>query len=322
MNLDKFFLQLQKTSLKPWSSYFLSKTFDHFSGNHKDSLAKWKILIDAMPVVEPGKIDFAASVVSALPTKEVTNDVKEKIEKGLRELNPWRKGPFHICGVTIDSEWRSDMKWDRIKDQIAPLKERLVLDVGAGNGYHCYRALGAGANFVLGIDHKLTFFAQNQALLKYLQTDQTAVLPLGIDDMPQGCDVFDTIFSMGVLYHVHSPKDHLMKIKSLLRPAGEVVLETLVIDGKVGDILNPEDRYARMPNVRNIPSCATALNWLEECGFQNARVMDVTQTTTQEQHTNDWGVWQSLEHFLDEKDPSKTVEGYPAPTRAIFLANK
>jgi tRNA (mo5U34)-methyltransferase len=31
-------------------------------------------------------------------------------------------------------------------------------------------------------------------------------------------------------------------------------------------------------------------------------------------------VFESLSDFLDPKDKNKTIEGYPAPKRAIFLA--
>ncbi len=60
---------------------------------------------------------------------------------------------------------------------------------------------------------------------------------------------------MGVLYHRRSPVDHLYQLKSTLRPSGELVLETLIIDGDEQTVLLPKDRYARMrSNVWFIPS--------------------------------------------------------------------
>lgn len=322
MELDNFFLRLKKTSLAPWVDLFQSHLKSHFSGNHWESLVKWRALIQSMPEVDGLTVDFASSVVTAAAPQPLAAEVIEGIEKGFKALNPWRKGPFDLCGVYIDSEWQSDMKWDRIKEVMAPLDGRVVLDVGCGNGYHCFRAVGAGADVAIGIDHKLTFFAQNQALMKYLPTEKTAVLPMGIDDMPDDCNVFDTVLSMGVLYHVHSPLDHIRKMRSLLRDGGEVILETLVIEGKAGDVLVPESRYACMPNVRNVPSCETVIDWMKTCELKNVRLVDVTPTTPQEQHVNAWGVWQSLEHFLDPEDSRRTIEGYPAPLRAIFVANQ
>lgn len=54
---------------------------------------------------------------------------------------------------------------------------------------------------------------------------------------------------MGVLYHRRSPIDHLTDLRDCLRSGGELVLETLVIEGKQGEVLVPEGRYARMRNV-------------------------------------------------------------------------
>src|SRR5690606_39729543 len=39
-----------------------------------------------------------------------------------RELIPWKKGPFELCGETIDAEWRSDMKWERLAPHLKKLE--------------------------------------------------------------------------------------------------------------------------------------------------------------------------------------------------------
>jgi tRNA (mo5U34)-methyltransferase len=322
MNLEPFFQQLIQTRLAPWASVLKQRSHEPFEGPHHSSLAKWGRLIQGMPVIPTQQPCLTGAVVKAPARRGVTPEEHARLKQDLKRLNPWRKGPFDLCGVEIESEWRSDMKWDRLTPHIAPLDGRLVLDVGCGNGYHCFRACGAGARLVVGIDHKLTFFAQNQALLKYLCLPQTAVLPLGIDAMPEDCAEFDTVFSMGVLYHVKDPVAHLLRIGALLRPGGQAVIETLVVGGSQGDVLDPPGRYACMPNVRHIPACDTLIHWLEQGGFTDVRLADVTRTTPAEQHVNKWGVWQSLRDFLDPADPLKTVEGHPAPVRAICVGVK
>jgi tRNA (mo5U34)-methyltransferase len=147
------------------------------------------------------------------------------------------------------------------------------------------------------------------------------VLPVGIDDVPPNLRVFDTVFSMGVLYHRRSPLDHLLELKACLRQGGELVLETLVIEGGAGQVLGPEDRYAQMRNVWFIPSVLMLEGWLKRCGYKNIRLVDVCKTTTGEQRSTDWMHFQSLQDFLDPRDPNRTVEGLPAPRRAIFLAD-
>lgn len=61
------------------------------------------------------------------------------------------------------------------------------------------------------------------------------------------------------------------------------------------------------------------IQWLEEAGYHNVRCVDVT--VTDEQRQTEWIQFQSLSDYLDPDDHSKTTEGHPAPTRAIFIAN-
>ena len=127
---------------------------------------------------------------------------------------------------------------------------------------------------------------------------------------------------MGVLYHRKSPEAHIERLLSYLRPGGELVLETLVIDGDENAVLLPEDRYARMGNVWFIPSVAMLEKWLRRSKLKNIKVVDVTTTTLEEQRSTDWMTFQSLKDFLDPEDPSKSIEGYPAPRRAVLTASK
>lgn len=59
---------------------------------------------------------------------------------------------------------------------------------------------------------------------------------------------------MGVLYHRRSPLEHLWQLKDQLVQDGELVLETLVVEGDENTVLVPGDRYAQMRNVYFIPS--------------------------------------------------------------------
>ena len=138
--------------------------------------------------------------------------------------------------------------------------------------------------------------------------------------MPAKLKAFDTLFSMGVLYHRRSPMDHLLELKELLRNGGQLVLETLIIEGKDGEVLLPQGRYAKMPNVWFLPSADTLINWMKKIGLRNPRLVDQCKTTIEEQRSTDWMTFNSLETFLNAEDRSKTIEGHPAPIRAIFIA--
>ena len=143
-----------------------------------------------------------------------------------------------------------------------------------------------------------------------------------MEDLRANTQAFDTVFSMGVLYHRRSPFDHLLELRDALRPGGELVLETLVIEGEKGMVLVPRGRYARMRNVWFLPSVAELEHWLLRAGFVAPRCIDVTVTTMAEQRSTAWMQFESLAQCLQAEDITRTIEGYPAPRRAILLAHK
>jgi tRNA (mo5U34)-methyltransferase len=288
--------------------------------NHGD-FPKWKQVLDSLPEVSPSSYDMLQDLRIG-DAKQLNNSEKDQLKNLLLGLQPWRKGPISLFGLGIDTEWRSDMKWDRLKTEIRPLTDRKVLDVGCGNGYHCWRMAGAGARIVIGVDPHLLFSMQYWAIRHFLTEPPVYVLPLVLEAIPEKLEAFDTVFSMGVLYHRRSPIDHLYALKDCLRKGGELVIETLVIDGEKGMSLIPEERYARMPNVWFLPSYATLESWLIKAGYKNVRLLDVSVTSIEEQRSTQWMNFESLPQALDEKDPSKTIEGLPAPKRAIFIAEK
>lgn len=280
----------------------------------------WDRAVEYLPLMQPETLDLLHSV--SAESSQLSERQRDGIEKLLRNLMPWRKGPYSLYGVHIDTEWRSDWKWERVLPHISPLAGRTILDVGCGSGYHMWRMIGAGAHLAVGIDPMQLFLCQFEAVRKLLGNDQRAhLLPLGIEQLPE-LKVFDTVFSMGVLYHRRSPFDHLLQLRNQLVSGGELVLETLVVEGDERAVLVPGERYAQMRNVWFIPSTAALKSWLEKCGFVDVRIADYSLTSTEEQRRTSWMTSESLAEFLDPQDNSKTVEGYPAPLRAVLVARK
>ena len=310
----------QDDSFATWADELPGLLETGLSHQRYGDLSRWLAALDALPDITPNAVNLDASRVGCDSVDAVPAETLAQLHEALQGLHPWRKGPFELFGVHIDTEWRSDWKWDRIAPHIDPLPGRRVLDVGCGSGYHCWRMLGAGAAEVIGIDPTPLFVVQFWALQRYLRQAGIWVLPMGIESVPPKLRAFDTVFSMGVLYHRRSPFDHLLELRDCLRPNGQLVLETLVIDGGPGDTLVPSGRYSRMGNVWFLPSCDTLLGWLEKVGYRDAKVVDVTVTSTDEQRSTEMLRFHSLTDFLDPEDPTKTIEGYPAPMRAIVTA--
>ena len=294
----------------------ISAGFDPRRHGHLDG---WRRALLALPPATPSDLDLRGGVAIGR-RRDIGEPAHRRMLDALRALIPWRKGPFDLFGIEIDSEWRSDWKWRRLLPHIQPLAGRRVLDVGCGNGYHCLRAFGARASRVIGIDPSPHFVIQFLVFKGYLGAIPVDVLPMGLESLPADLHLFDTTFSMGVLYHRRCPRTHLQALRKTLVTGGELVLETLVIDGEDGACLIPNGRYAKMPNVWSIPSPATLTRWVADCGFSAVRCVDINVTSTAEQRTTPWMPRQSLRDFLDPGDPGKTLEGHPAPKRALFLA--
>lgn len=322
MTYSNLYQDLKAADVEFWAELLPEQLANAFDTTKHGDLIRWQNQLKDLPEMMPKFRDISADTIKLGHAEEVTPELQAELKSKLQAFCPWRKGPYDLFGIHIDTEWRSDWKWQRLENHIAPLKNRLVLDVGCGNGYHCWRMLGAGAKRVIGIDPMLLNVMQFQIIKQFY--DNTApidVLPLGIEALPPKLNCFDTVFSMGVLYHRRSPIDHLFELRDCLKSGGELILETLVIDGELGETLLPKDRYAQMRNVWFLPSCETLVSWLERCGFQNVRVVDVTVTSVYEQRTTNWMRFHSLKEFLDAENPALTCEGYPAPKRAILIAN-
>jgi len=109
-------------------------------------------------------------------------------------------------------------------------------------------------------------------------------------------------------------------MRQVLRCGGQLVLETLVLEGEEELALCPEKRYAKMNNVYFLPTVPCLRNWLQRSGFSGIQCVDVSVTTVEEQRQTPWVRTESLSDFLDPNDARRTVEGYPAPLRAVLLA--
>ncbi|MBU3022784.1 tRNA 5-methoxyuridine(34)/uridine 5-oxyacetic acid(34) synthase CmoB [Aestuariibacter sp. A3R04] len=302
-------LETLPAQLAHWAKHDLHGEFD-----------KWCRLVAKLPSTTPSETDLINQVRIG-KEGDISDYERKQIEGLLRQFMPWRKGPFYIHGIHLDTEWRSDWKWERVLPHISPLANRQVLDVGCGSGYHMWRMLGENAHSVYGIDPSQLFLIQFQAIKHFYASEAIHFLPVGIEQMP-ALQAFDTVFSMGVLYHRKDPLLFLTQLRDQLRKGGELVLETLVVDGDEHTVLMAGERYAQMRNVWFLPSVEALKRWLSRLGFINIVVADINVTTVKEQRTTPWMTSQSLADFLNPEDNTKTIEGYPAPQRAVIVATK
>jgi tRNA (mo5U34)-methyltransferase len=278
-------------------------------------LKRWSEALSSIPETDSSP----ATLGRAVGLQQIPSSTEQQLENALRGLMPWRKGPFQFGPITLDTEWRSDLKWDRLHSKI-DLTAHRVLDVGSGSGYHLWRMLEAGAAEALGIDPSVLFHCQFAAIKSLLGHPKAASLPVTLEEFDAEILDFDTVFSMGVLYHRKDPINHLEQLKRWIKPGGQLILETLVVNGDETTCLVPPDRYARMNNVWFLPSVAALSRWLERVGFESIECLDVSVTTTEEQRKTDWMQFESFEHAIDPNNDALTIEGLQRPTRAALRA--
>ena len=289
---------------------------DHTRGN----FLKFKKVLESIPDFSCSFIDLESRVVTIGDKSDLTPEEYFLLKDKLKQLCPWRKGPFNLFGIEIDSEWQSWIKWERLENHIGNLKGRRILDIGSSNGYYMFKMAAGNPLMVLGVEPQSSFYFQYLTLQKFLKQNNVFCLPIPHDQLPKMNKYFDTVFCMGVLYHRKSPVQMLKDICDSMRSGGELILENLIIDSKQNICLFPRDRYAKMRNVFFIPDLLSMESWLLRAGFTNIRCVDVTKTSLQEQRKTQWIHTESLKDFLDPTDHDKTIEGYPAPVRAIFIA--
>ena len=317
--LESFFAELAEDGHGWWANDLRTAANEIMAPATNGHMRAWEEAIQRLPPLstERANLNMPAVTVGG-PCSD--ND-RNRLLKSLRAFHPWRKGPFDLFGIEIDSEWRSDQKWARVAQHVE-LANKDVLDVGCGNGYFGWRMLGAGARRVVGLEPYPLYNMQHRLVKTFLPDLPNYVVPATDKALLSCTELFDVCFSMGVLYHSKNPIGHLESLRSSLRRQGAVVVESLVVDGDQQTALIPEDRYAKMRNVWLIPSVLMLSRLLYRAGFRNVEVVDIAATTQTEQRSTEWMTFESLCDFLDPSDQTRTVEGLPAPKRAMLVARK
>lgn len=252
--------------------------------------------------------------------EDITQEQYDLIEETAKKLIPWRKGPFNLFGLEIDSEWQSNIKYNLIRPHFN-LKDKVVADIGCNNGYYMFRMLEDKPKRLIGFDPSALTLHQFEFINHFVKSEIVYEM-LGVEHLEYYNHKFDFIFMLGVLYHRPDPVGTLKSLARGLNSKGEILIDTFMIDGDEELCLTPNKRYSKIPNIYFIPTIPALKNWLVRAGFENIEVIATTVTTNEEQRKTKWSFDQSLDDFLDPNDSSKTIEGYPAPKRVYIKARK
>ena len=274
--------------------------------------------ISSLPSFNNIEVEFNDAII--IKIADASQDDIDKIEELAKAHIPWRKGPFAINNLMIDTEWRSNIKYDLLRPYF-DINDKIVGDIGCNNGYYLFRMLEENPKRLVGFDPSAIFYTQFKFINHFIKSDIIYEM-LGVEHIEYYHHKFDILFCLGVLYHRSDPIAMLKSLYNSLNKNGELILDTFMIDGDDEIALTPNKRYSKIPNIYFIPTIPALINWCKRAGFSRVEVLETMVTTADEQRATKWVYEQSLEDFLDPNDSSKTVEGYPAPKRVYIKAFK
>ena len=274
--------------------------------------------IAALPEFTDVEVTLGDRVQITIP--DLSTEEAEQIEHTARLMMPWRKGPFQINDLFIDSEWQSQIKYNLLEPHF-DLRDKIVGDIGCNNGYYLFRMLTHTPKKLIGFDPSAIYYSQFQFIDHFVGSGIVYEM-LGVEHVEHYEHTFDLLFCLGVLYHRSDPVGMLKSLFKGLNKGGELILDTFMIDGEDEVCLTPKERYSKIPNIYFIPTVNALKNWCYRAGFEHVEVLEIKKTDLSEQRKTEWIATQSLEDFLDPEDPEKTVEGYPAPKRVYIKAYK
>lgn len=282
--------------------------------------ARYANALEHAPLIRDIKVSANQAVIT-LDSKTITPSQSQQLLTSLQEFCPWKKGPFSVFGHQIDSEWRSDIKWQRIDHELGDLTDQNVCDIGCNNGYFLWR-LAARANrprIIVGIEPMAAHWYSFQLLQRYIGLEGIYFEPFGVEHLDLMPDCFDTILCLGILYHHTDPVGLLRKMKTSLKKNGRLVIDCQGIEGSDPLALVPQGRYAGASGIWFLPTVPALIHWIRRAGYQDVRCFYSAKLTPEEQRPTSWAEIKSLSDYLSP-DQATTIEGYPAPWRHYVVA--
>ena len=288
----------------------------------KKGFIRYRVPCEILQGFPGAHVDCSGDIVKIGDAIEVSEPEQQTIKSALQSFIPWRKGPFSVFGTDIDTEWQSQRKWQRLLPKLPELKNKIVADIGCSNGYYMFRMTPHQPKLVVGFEPSVQHFYCFKGLNAMACQKNLHIDLLGVEHLPLFQECFDVLFLMGIIYHRSSPVDALRDVLLSLKSGGTLILESQAIPGTTETALFPEKTYAKVPGTYFVPTGNCLKNWLLRAGFSDVELFCQHPMSSVEQRRTDWMQFESYSDFIDPTDSSKTIEGYPAPDRVFFIAQK
>ena len=274
--------------------------------------------VQALPAA--GWCDFSGEWVRIGREEELDTAQHGILRQAMRDFMPWRKGPFDLFGLRIDAEWQSWRKWDRLLPALPDLAGKVVADIGCNNGYYMFRLAPHRPACVVGFEPMLQHYHCFRALNHLAGQGNLFNELLGVERITLFPRCFDLVLLLGIIYHRISPITMLREVREAMKPGGVLIVESQAIPGEEPVAIFPAERYAKAPGTYFVPTAACLRNWLSRVGFREVELFCVHPMSSEEQRRTEWMIFESYSDFIDPADPTRTVEGYPAPLRVFVRA--
>jgi tRNA (mo5U34)-methyltransferase len=288
----------------------------------KKGFLRYRNPCNALTEFKASFVDCSAEIVTIGDENQLSTAEQGIVRDHLKTFMPWRKGPFSVFGNHIDSEWRSEKKWQRVQPVLPDLTGKVIADIGCNNGYYMFRMADAKPKLVLGFEPSIQHYYCFNALNGMARCQNLHIDLLGIEHLHLFENSFDIVFLMGIIYHRPSPIDTLRDILAALTPGGSLILESQGIPGDEPYALFPDNTYAKVPGTYFVPTGQCVYNWMKKAGFTDIDFFCSHPMSSSEQRKTEWMTFESYSDFINPENPNLTVEGYPAPCRIFLKGNK
>ena len=97
--------QLQGTPLERWAELLPDQLDQIFRQRLHGDFPRWMECMGQLPRIPADQIELNTGTVAVRSERPPDTETQRRIETLLRQLHPWRKGPYDIHGIRIDTEW-------------------------------------------------------------------------------------------------------------------------------------------------------------------------------------------------------------------------
>ena len=268
------------------------------------------------------KVDYSKDAITIGQGIKLSESEIKILKEALLSMICWRKGPYQLFDLFLDSEWKDYLKWNLIKPYLKNIGKKVVADIGCNNGYFMFKMMEFDPQEIIGFDPYKIYHYQFDFLQHFIKESKIKMLESGVEDLVTYPKYFDFILYMGVLYHRRKPLESLIHVFNSLKSGGQAIIETMILDGDDIAPVEIKDRYSKMKNVYLLTTQNGFINWLEQAGFVNIKIIGITKTSIEEQRSTEFSPFDSLESFLDPNDDTRTIEGYNRPTRIAAICQR